>query len=660
MRSKRRRIVLFAVLAAVLFSASPAGFGAAWWEAHFAKERSRLQPLFEVPIRDASICRGPEGVYYLTGALATGGDDFQNNDGIHLWRSTDLENWKRIGQVWSIERDATAPGSAWQKEHRINPENPDGPLVRGMTSPEIHYIRDTFRITYAMNGQGTGLLKSISGRAEGPYIDVGRITERGRDASLFEDDDGSVYWVMGEGWIARMRPDMSGLAERPRLLQPGPFAGDMQTSPRYAGMAGAFITRARGRYFLCVADVWGRLGCGCWDTFVAWSDNVYGPYSTRHLMTPHGGQTTVFQGPGDRLWATFAGRDNHAVFQDRPAALPLEWSGAVLYGRGTDPFPRRPPRITTEFGPWDRIEPIADVHIRDLQFSMGPDGYAYLTGSGTDESYAGRIMVFRSRDMRNWEPVDVQFDFMSIPGVTREDYALRFEGPNAEKGLQAKYMDSEIYCLGGTFHIFTSLYGMRNTTKADGSQPWAGSMWLRSTTGKPEGPYEYVDRARSQCSAFVDDDGSTYIFYNGTLQSFDPRAESLEGERMELRTTSGTRLTKGDVATNLAKIHGRYVVFGTGWFGGGPGENHRIDSTYDWVYFWSDTLEGPYHMVRKAYPMPHCGHSCPPVKGPDGRWYGLFFGNDSTGPWWNMPGVLVYDVRLQDGEIRVELKDELP
>lgn len=56
-----------------------------------------------------------------------------------------------------------------------------------------------------------------------------------------------------------------------------------------------------------------------------------------------------------------------------------------------------------------------------------------------------------------------------------------------------------------------------------------------------------------------------------------------------------------------------------------------------------------------------CGHSCVPQKGPDGRWYGLFFSNESTGPWSCYPGVLVFDLRFDpDDTIRIELKDELP
>ncbi len=110
--------------------------------------------------------------------------------------------------------------------------------------------------------------------------------------------------------------------------------------------------------------------------------------------------------------------------------------------------------------------------------------------------------------------------------------------------------------------------------------------------------------------------------------------------------------------THLIRIHGKYIVFATAWCGGNYGENYRLDGTYDWVYWQSDTLEGPYEMPRRAYAMLHCGHSCPPQRGPDGRWYGLFFGNDSTSPWLGYPGVLVFDVWLDaDDTVRIEISD---
>lgn len=115
--------------------------------------RVRLAPLFDAPVRDTSICKGADGRWYMTGTYDAGGTgDFQNNDGIHLWRSSDLKGWQSVGQVWSIERDAAAPQSAWQTERRVNPDDPYGPLVRGMVSPEIHCFRNTYWIAYSMNG----------------------------------------------------------------------------------------------------------------------------------------------------------------------------------------------------------------------------------------------------------------------------------------------------------------------------------------------------------------------------------------------------------------------------------------------------------------------------------------------------------------------------
>lgn len=643
-------------------------------EAQGEEAAQRLEPLFDWPLRDTSICKGDDGAWYLTGTMASAADpkDFQNNDGIWLWRSKDCDNWEALGQVWSITQDAVQSAkSAWQLEKRVNPDNPSGGLVRGLCSPEIHCIGDTFFITYSMNGQGTGLLKSKTGKPDGPYEDMGRFTGQGSDASLFVDDDGSVYWVLGQGWIAKVKGDFTGLESKPRLLRCASFPANRHGSfemesthgPRYLAMAGAFLFKENNTYYLVGAHVRDRIGLGCYDTFVAFSDNLNGPYSEPHLMIAHGGQSTVFKGPKKQWMATFSGRDSRAVFRDRPAVLPIEFTNKVLYGRYTKTlFPKKPGTIVTEFGPWDKVSKVKPYKIRDLQFIFAPDGYAYLTGSGCDPEFSGKIMLYRSKanDLENWEIVDVQFDYVNqVPGATEEDYALRFGDEKNPRDLAQYYMDTEFYYLADTFHIFTSLYG----TKASRNQkkPLGGSMWLRSVSGTPEGPYEYVDRARSQSSVFVDDDGLTYLFFNGRLMPFDPRGNSLQGPTKNIETNIGTAFTKGDVATNLLKVHGKYVVFATGWCGGNYGENYRIDGTYDWVYWQSDTLEGPYEMPRGAYAMPHCGHSCQLQKGPDDRWYGLFFGNDSTSPWNGFPGILLFDLRLDsDDTIRIELLDQLP
>ncbi|MCL5098752.1 MAG: family 43 glycosylhydrolase, partial [Candidatus Omnitrophica bacterium] len=144
---------------------------------------SPVRMLFNYPVRDTCICLAPDGNYYLSGT--TGFPDWwKTNEGIRIWQSRDLTNWMPLGLVWSFAKDAT-----WQRPVK------DG--CRAIWAPEIHYLKGTFWISYCVNwpGGGTGLLRSQTGKAEGPYVDVkpdGPLTSE-IDASLFQDDDGQVY-----------------------------------------------------------------------------------------------------------------------------------------------------------------------------------------------------------------------------------------------------------------------------------------------------------------------------------------------------------------------------------------------------------------------------------------------------------------------------------
>lgn len=266
-----------------------------------------FQPLFDHPVRDTSICLGPDGNYYLTGTTAdnTGGPDdpkgwWYINEGIRVWKSPDLKQWQPLGLVWKIE-DGT-----WQKEFHDK--------RRALWAPEIHFLRGTFWLTFSMNFEGTGLLKSVSGKAEGPYVDVhpsgplaGNI-----DASLFQDDDGSVYFVWQNGLIARLNDDLSDLAEKPRLLKP--------SNHEQVGFEGAFLTKHGGKYYLLCADfIQGDYNC-----MVAESDHIYGPYGPRYLAIPHGGHNMFFTDKEGNWWSTFFGSDPRAPFRERPAILRIE------------------------------------------------------------------------------------------------------------------------------------------------------------------------------------------------------------------------------------------------------------------------------------------------------------------------------------------------
>jgi beta-xylosidase len=168
-----------------------------------------VTPVLDVPIRDAAITRASDGTYYLCGTLAAepgnAVPDFENSRQIKLWKSGDLETWSEIGVVWDLQ----APRSGnwhWTSYWRVPLEAQYRPPVRGIVAPELHHIKDGWYLCFSMNGQGTGLLKSQSGKPEGPYVEVGQITTKGGDPSMFWDDpasggDDSVYWLFDGGWI---------------------------------------------------------------------------------------------------------------------------------------------------------------------------------------------------------------------------------------------------------------------------------------------------------------------------------------------------------------------------------------------------------------------------------------------------------------------------
>jgi len=267
-----------------------------------------LKPLFDYPVRDTSVCPGPDKIYYLIGT--TGHPTWWNvNEGVRMWKSKDLKTWDAMGLVWSYEKNAT-----WQKVKTA----PDGKKIAdsAIWAPEIHYFKKTYWIAYSVNYGGTGILKSQTGKPEGPYVDIkkdGPLTTD-IDASLFDDDDGAVYFVWLNGKIAKMKDDMSGLAEPPRQLKP--------TNNGDVGFEGAFLTKINGRYHLICAgfNKWDEK-TQTYDCMAASSDKIYGPYGDRYLAVPGGGHNVLFKDGQGNWWSTYFGNDDKAPFRERPAIL---------------------------------------------------------------------------------------------------------------------------------------------------------------------------------------------------------------------------------------------------------------------------------------------------------------------------------------------------
>ena len=94
---------------------------------------AQTAPVLDYWMRDTWVTAGPDGYYYLTGTTAAPGRKFAGqphcwdwNDGIYLWRSTDLKNWESMGPVWTFDKDAI-----WQKEPWMDRIRNPGRSVNG-------------------------------------------------------------------------------------------------------------------------------------------------------------------------------------------------------------------------------------------------------------------------------------------------------------------------------------------------------------------------------------------------------------------------------------------------------------------------------------------------------------------------------------------------
>ncbi|MGA2229386.1 MAG: family 43 glycosylhydrolase [Tepidisphaeraceae bacterium] len=309
-----------------------------------------LRPIWDVHIRDTVICVGGDGFYYMTGS--TGDNIWDRNDGIELWRSSDLQQWDYLGLVWSFERDAT-----WQKQWHTLRNRP----VRAVWAPELHYLKHSKRYVLAFSlagGGGTGILVSATGQAQGPYVSPlrpdGPLTG-GIDATLFEDDDGKVYFTWaGGGQIGLLKEDLSGFEIPPRAVEvdksTAMAADGTHNVPadlmakREVGFEGASLFKRGGKYYLGGAEFWGGVRYGRYDSVVAIADNIWGPYRQWHEAVPCGGGTNYFQDRQGNWWCGYFGNDEQSPYREKAGLVRIDFAadGRIIIADEQPPFALQP------------------------------------------------------------------------------------------------------------------------------------------------------------------------------------------------------------------------------------------------------------------------------------------------------------------------------
>lgn len=700
-----------------------------------------VTPVLDVPMRDAAITRGPDpagsgtgGVYYLTGTLAVrpgghlrppdlmssrpleNGDtardpDFDNGRAIKLWKSDDLKTWEDLGVVWDMKEDVFGPkGDArhetieWQRMTRYD-FGPEGDEINlGIVEPELHFVKGGWYICFSVNRRGTGLIKSLSGRPEGPYTGWAPITLEGGSPSMFEDSDGSVYWLIDGGWIAKMTDDLQGLAETPRPIRPAHDAPPdwavekkgvpvFRDHPRMVGDHGAFLFKNRGRYYLTAAEWTHRLGEPCDDTYIAYADRLEGPWSRRHLMVPHGGGITVFQGPrssavpkyyypqqafylesvsknarpldeveraknDDTWYAAFSGNDGRARCRDRATFTPLEWAGPErhipLLWDDCESVPRKPRHVFTERGPWPYMKPlIAGIKMRDMIVRKMPDGYLYLSGSIYGKPK--ELFVYRSKNMLDWEEVGPLWTYDRIEWL-EEKLPL----PELKPGRipwQHTFWDVRLLHWNNTYYLAFDIFCN------DEHPEHRGCGALKSVSGRVEGPYVSLGKVGGQLGkdpgpimpGFLAWRGrlyaSNWIDWKRVAAEADPE---VPGWKWDYRPVDGgafKHMPRMD-PFGMEVVDGK-IIFKTA--GNGP-KGWVQDASYDVNYVTAASPWGPVVSDRMRT-VPHAA-AANFFQDFEGDWWRVFFGSDATAAWHDQTCFLPLRVEHVGNELLIDVVND--
>lgn len=566
-----------------------------------------IAPLLDAPLRDPSVCPGPDGYYYLTGTTGAAGWE-SVSDGISLWRSADLIHWESLGEIWNVHRDGS-----WQRALQTEANERRSRPAPAVWAPEIHFIKNRVYICYSMNTGGIGLIESSTGDAMGPYRDLGRLIEQGSDPTLFVEATGEVYLIYGRGMVAALSDDLRSVQGQPRPLtfSPGGYLDTLPLDSNRPLHLGCHLRREGGVYQLSYRRSSDRLHRSTVDVYVAHARDLFGPYQKSYLAIPHAAGACLFRTPAGALMATFSGSANDplAAFRDQFGLVRLDLSP---HGRI-----RPASRHILERGPIARLRPLLNREtICDPSIVADGRGTHYLVAASTliwDPNLSASVKLWRSRDLTNWSYVDEIVNWEDMYGEPYCD----------EKGSIVSAELQYIRSKRAFYLVFT--------TVTDRPRTWL----FRSISGQASGPYENAaDSALVEGVdgyLFEDDDETVYLVWgDGHIARMNDRMTGLEGSVHHLKADSGGPI--GDGGCSLMRLRDRYVLTSGQWSG-----QVSADSSYDLRMGSANSVFGPYRMQPGL--IPHAGHATL-FRSNNGRLFATFSGHDKTAPFRNRLGVL--------------------
>lgn len=194
---------------------------------------------------------------------------------------------------------------------------------KGMTQTVKQGVADPAELIFAKgSGVSAMVLEGfITFDTTGPYTDTStkKLVDN-IDASLFTDDDGTTYLIYKDGLIAPMNEDLSGFT--------APFKPVYAADGLPVGFEGCSILKRNGKYYLTAAtynqsyDPFGNL-ITTYDSMIAVSDHLYGPYSETRLLLRNGGHNNLFVDKDGNVWTTLFAPTGQHGFHCKPAIVKL-------------------------------------------------------------------------------------------------------------------------------------------------------------------------------------------------------------------------------------------------------------------------------------------------------------------------------------------------
>jgi xylan 1,4-beta-xylosidase len=313
---------------------------------------------------------------------------------------------------------------------------------------------------------------------------------------------------------------------------------------------------------------------------------------------------------------------------------------------------------------------VKDGWVRDPYIVLGQDGWYYYTGTtqrlgeaeeiyntglGPKSKVGWHVQAWRSRDLAQWESLGAPFSLEQ--GVWA----------SAEKEKFANTARAEWRLWAPEFHWMDGRWAVIHTSPA----PVRASNFALSEGAELKGPWKNPMGTsighRHDPSLFKDDDGRWWMIWGAT--EIAPLKADFTGFSSEPVTIGpvGEFAKMGHEGCLMQKIHGKYVLFGTGW---STGKMRR--GTYNLYYALADKITGPYS--ERKFVGRFLGHGTP-FQDKKKRWWCTAFYNANVPPvsdaqiesrdlgedaqTINQQGLTLVplDVRLEKGELRIRAKD---